>query len=334
VRQSAYIVSRSQKTAALGRVLDFESPRSAIVFCRTRLEVDELTDTLEAHGYGAQALHGGMEQKQRDRVMQLVRKGQAEILVATDVAARGLDVEHVSHVINYDVPSAPEIYVHRIGRTGRIGREGVAITLADPREHRFLRSLEAATKQTIDVLALPTMADLRAKRLEATRVKLRERLLAGGLEEMRAVVEALAGEFDVLDVAAAAVKLVHDAAEPATPLPPVVDAQPERAPARAAHPRRDAPARPGPHGSSRPRPAGPLCVLRVSAGKDAGIRPADLVGAITGEAGVESRVLGAIRVRDDHALVEVPEALAVRITKALRAGKIRGIRVDVQRERP
>jgi ATP-dependent RNA helicase DeaD len=334
VRQSAYIVSRSQKTAALGRVLDFESPRSAIVFCRTRLEVDELTDTLEAHGYGAQALHGGMEQKQRDRVMQLFRKGQAEILVATDVAARGLDVEHVSHVINYDVPSAPEIYVHRIGRTGRIGREGVAITLADPREHRFLRSLEAATKQTIDVLALPTMADLRAKRLEATRVKLRERLLAGGLEEMRAVVEALAGEFDVLDVAAAAVKLVHDAAEPATPLPPVVDAQPERAPARAAHPRRDAPARPGPHGSSRPRPAGPLCVLRVSAGKDAGIRPADLVGAITGEAGVESRVLGAIRVRDDHALVEVPEALAVRITKALRAGKIRGIRVDVQRERP
>ena len=107
VRQVAYIVSRPQKTAALNRVLDFEAPRSAIVFCRTRLEVDELTDTLNAHGYGAQALHGGMMQKQRDRVMQLFRSEQAEILVATDVAARGLDIDHVSHVINYDVPTAP-----------------------------------------------------------------------------------------------------------------------------------------------------------------------------------------------------------------------------------
>ena len=102
------------------------------MFCRTRIEVDELTDTLNAHGYGAQALHGGMMQKQRDRVMQLFRSEQADILVATDVAARGLDIDHVSHVINYDLPTAPEVYVHRIGRTGRIGREGVAITLAEP----------------------------------------------------------------------------------------------------------------------------------------------------------------------------------------------------------
>ncbi len=142
VRQAAYVVSRQQKGFALGRILEFEDPTSAIVFCRTRIEVDELTDTLKSHGYGAQALHGGLDQRQRDRVMQLFRTGKADVLVATDVAARGLDIDHVSHVINYDIPTAPEVYVHRIGRTGRIGREGVAITLVDPREQRTLRYIE------------------------------------------------------------------------------------------------------------------------------------------------------------------------------------------------
>ncbi len=222
VRQAAYIIPRGQKTSALGRVLDFESPKSAIVFCRTRIEVDELTDTLNAHGYSAKALHGGMEQKGRDRVMQAFRNGQVEILVATDVAARGLDIDHISHVINYDVPSSPEVYVHRIGRTGRIGREGVAITLADPREHRYLRSIESLTKQRIDVLKLPSEIDLQARRIDNTRATLRERLVKGGLEEMRSVVESLAQEFDIFDVAAAAVRIVHDESESSSTLPPVV----------------------------------------------------------------------------------------------------------------
>ena len=172
IRQIAYVIGRPQKMSALVRVLEFENPKSAIVFCRTRIEVDELADTLKAHGFGAQALHGGLAQKQRDRVMQSFRKEQADILVATDVAARGLDIDHVSHVINFDVPTSPEVYVHRIGRTGRIGREGVAITLAQPREQRFLTSVEALTRQKIDVLPLPSIADLRARRLEATREQL------------------------------------------------------------------------------------------------------------------------------------------------------------------
>ena len=155
VRQVAYIVGKGQKVNALGRILDFESPKSAIIFCRTRLEVDELTETLNAHGYGAQALHGGMMQKQRDRVMQSFRSEQAEILVATDVAARGLDIDHVSHVINFDLPTAPEVYVHRIGRTGRIGREGVAITLAAPREQRFLQYAERSPSRRIEIGKLP-----------------------------------------------------------------------------------------------------------------------------------------------------------------------------------
>jgi ATP-dependent RNA helicase DeaD len=333
VRQVAYIVSRAQKTAALGRVLDFEGPKSAIVFCRTRLEVDELTDTLKAHGYGAQALHGGMLQKQRDRVMQLFRQEKAEILVATDVAARGLDIDHVSHVFNYDVPTSPEVYVHRIGRTGRIGRDGVAITLASPKEHRFLRSVETLTKQKIDVLALPTVADLRARRLEATREGLREQIAAGGLEDVRAIVESLVQEFDVLDVAAAAVKMIHDrsgdglpkdAPDGKTSTPPPAGIDDDR---EARRPQRE-------DGAARAPRTGKLVALSINAGKRAGIRPGDLVGAITGETGLDSSLLGAITIGFNHSLVEVPLEHAEHIMEALRATKIRGQKVMARPDRP
>ncbi len=211
VRQVAYIVRRDQKPAALDRILDMEHPRTAIVFCRTRLAVDTLVETLNAHGYRAEALHGGMQQRQRDAVMNRVRSGKTDLLMATDVAARGLDIEHVSHVVNYDLPADPESYVHRIGRTGRAGRVGTAITLADPREHRLLRTIEHFTKQKIDVQPVPTVKDLHARRLEQLTVALRERLAAGDFDDVRAVVTALAGEFDVMDIAAAAVKMAHSA---------------------------------------------------------------------------------------------------------------------------
>jgi ATP-dependent RNA helicase DeaD len=132
VRQVAYVVRRDQKPSALDRILDIEDPTSAIVFCRTRLEVDTLVETLNAHGYRAEALHGGMQQRQRDAVMNRVRSQKTDLLIATDVAARGLDIEHLSHVINYDLPPEPESYVHRIGRTGRAGREGTAISSSSP----------------------------------------------------------------------------------------------------------------------------------------------------------------------------------------------------------
>ena len=304
IRQVAYIVTRAQKAHALGRVLEFEDPASAIVFCRTRIEVDELTDTLKSHGYGAQALHGGMEQRQRDRVMQLFRQEKADVLVATDVAARGLDIEHVSHVINYDIPTAAEVYVHRIGRTGRIGREGVAITLVDPREQRMLRQIEGLTKQKIEVVALPTADALRSKRLDITRAALRERLVAGDLDSVRSVVASLAHEFELLDIAAAAVAMIHadgdTATEAALPPAPVEE------------------------------PAGPMTILFVGAGRNAGLRPGDLVGAITGEAHLTSKQIGAIRVGQTHTLVEVPERLADRIITALRRTKLRGQKVDVR----
>jgi len=211
VRQTAYIVPRAHKIAALGRVLDLESPALAIVFCRTRLEVDELAERLVGRGYAVQALHGGMGQPERDRVMKQARAGNLDLLVATDVAARGIDIEHLSHVVNFDVPSSPEAYVHRIGRTGRAGREGVAITLAEPREHRLVRNIEWSTKQKIEIATVPTPLDVKARRLDLTKGTLRETVIAGELEGFRGVVESLAAEYDPMDVAAAAVKLAHEA---------------------------------------------------------------------------------------------------------------------------
>ena len=326
VRQVAYVVSRAHKPAALQRVLDMESPSSALVFCRTRLEVDVLVETLNAHGYRAEALHGGMQQRQRDTVMNRFRSAKTDLLIATDVAARGLDVPQLSHVFNYDLPSAPDAYVHRIGRTGRAGREGTAITLMEPREHRHLRVIENMTKQKIDVGQLPTVADLRAKRLELTRASLRERLLQGGLDDVRVVIESLAEEFDLVDVAAAAVKLAHAAAGGDEQLQIPEPQRAERGGTEGRLPRRTG------HRRSVQRGDG-ITRIFVGAGRDAGIRPADLVGAITGEAGIASRELGAIEISDHFSLVEVPQDRADEIVAAMKKSTLRGQKVQVRRDR-
>ncbi|CAA9384702.1 MAG: DEAD-box ATP-dependent RNA helicase DeaD (CshA), partial [uncultured Phycisphaerae bacterium] len=211
VRQTAYVIPRGQKLAVLGRVLDLENPASALVFCRTRTEVDNLTERLSAYGYRAQALHGGIVQEQRTRVIRRLRDGQIDLVVATDVAARGLDIEQLELVVNYDVPTSPDSYLHRVGRVGRAGREGVAITLADPRESRLLRIFERHTKSRINIAMVPTVADLRARRLELTRAAVRETILAGDLDRFRVCVESLAQEHDLMSVALAAVKLAHQA---------------------------------------------------------------------------------------------------------------------------
>ena len=326
VRQLAYIVARAYKPAALQRILDLESPSSALVFCRTRLEVDSLVETLNAHGYRAEALHGGMQQRQRDAVMNRFRSEKADLLIATDVAARGLDVAHLSHVFNYDLPSAPDVYVHRIGRTGRAGREGTAITLVEPREHRHLRSIEHLTKQKIEVQQIPTVADLRAKRLELTRASLREQLLAGDLDEVRVVVESLAEEFDVVDIAAAAVKLADGATrrDGDDEIPEV--RRPDHAADGGERGRDRRPGRRSSGGDAMAR-------IFIGAGRKAGIRPADLVGAIAGEARIASRELGAIEIADAFSLIEVPEERADDIIAAMKKATLRGQKVQVRRDR-
>ncbi|MFC4147581.1 DEAD/DEAH box helicase [Micromonospora mangrovi] len=333
VRQSAYIVARAHKPAALGRVLDVESPTAAIVFCRSREEVDRLTETMNGRGYRAEALHGGMSQEQRDRVMGRLRSGTADLLVATDVAARGLDVEQLSHVVNYDVPSAPESYVHRIGRVGRAGREGVAITLAEPREHRMLKTIERVTGQRIAIDKIPTVADLRTRRLELTQAALRESLLEDDLDPFRVIVESLSDEFDMMEVALAAVKLAHEAA-----LPGSADEQEEEIPQVAVRPQRET--RPGydsrggdRRGGGRPRVGGNTTQVFIGLGRRAGVRPQDLVGAITGETGINGRDIGSIEIADRFSLVEVPVGVADEVIQGLRGSTIKGRKATVRRDR-
>ena len=334
VRQTAYLIPRSHKPAALGRILDVEAPTAAIVFCRTRLEVDELTETLNGRGYRAEALHGGMDQQQRDRVMGRLRSATADLLVATDVAARGLDIDQLTHVVNYDVPSAPEAYVHRIGRVGRAGREGVAITLAEPRQHRLLKNIERVTKQHISIDKVPSVADLRTRRMELTRATLEESILEGGLDQFRVVVETLADEYDVMEVALAAVKLAHESSGAAADEEeiPEVNHRPERddRDAKGKPFRKDRPER----GARPPRgPSEGMTRLYVAAGRSSGIRPGDLVGAIAGETDLSGRDIGAIEIADRFSLVEVPEGHADQVIAAMKRTTLKGKKVLFRRER-
>ena len=217
VRQVAYIVTRQNKSAALGRILDAEDPTAAIVFCRTRGGVDDLTDLLTARGYQAEALHGGLTQDQRTRVLGRLRSGATELLVATDVAARGLDIDLLSHVVNYDLPMSPESYVHRIGRVGRAGREGVALSLVEPRERRMLTAIEKLVGGKIPVEQVPTVTDVRQMRQQRTREAI-EALLddpdaQSRLDAHREILDEMLLGRDATDIALAAFTLVHEATQ-------------------------------------------------------------------------------------------------------------------------
>jgi ATP-dependent RNA helicase DeaD len=279
-----------------------------------------------------------MGQEQRDRVMGRLRSGTADLLVATDVAARGLDIEQLTHVINYSVPSAPDSYVHRIGRVGRAGREGVAITLAEPREHRMLQTIERVTKRRITVEKVPTIADLRARRLELTRAALEESILDDDLDRFRVVVEALADQYDVVEVALAAVKLAHEAGGAAIDEEEIPEVSPRTGPGREGRGRRDGGDRDGGrYGGGREERRGRASTagmtrLFVSAGRSAGIRPQDLVGAIAGESRLSGRDIGSIEIADRFSLVEVPESAANDVIAALRGSTIKGKKATVRRE--
>jgi ATP-dependent RNA helicase DeaD len=323
IRQIAYVVARAHKPAALVRILDVEQPGQALVFCRTRADVDQLTETLNGRGHRAEALHGGLSQEQRTKVLGRLRAETTDLLIATDVAARGLDIETLTHVVNYDVPSAPEAYVHRIGRVGRAGREGTAITLAQPPEHRMLKTIERLTRQPIAIETVPTAADLRARRSERTRAALQESVAAEDLESFRGLFDSLADEYDPVSVALAAIRLAHEAIagggeedEPDIPESTLHRDRPEGRPPR--------PKRAGTGGGTR---------IFVGLGRSAHIGPQDLVGAITGETSLAGREIGAIELFDRFSLVEVPSARAEEVIQGLRRTKVKGRKVTVRREK-
>ena len=335
VTQRAYVVTRPHKAAALGRILDVEAPRAALVFCRTRTEVDQLTETLNGRGYRAEALHGGMNQEGRDRVMGRLRSGTAELLIATDVAARGLDVDLLTHVVNYDVPSAPEAYVHRIGRVGRAGREGVAITLAEPRELRLLGNIERRTGRPIPVEKVPSVAELRARQLEATAAALRDALAADDLHRFSPVLDELAGDHDVRDVARAAIKLAHEAQgvggrRDGDPRVRAAGRSARASRARAASRRRR---QTSGHPGGRFQGPGPKTRLFINLGRRDRVRPGDLVGAIANESDLTGRDIGPINITDNFSTVDVPAAAADDVIAAIKRTTIRGKRPTIRRDR-
>jgi ATP-dependent RNA helicase DeaD len=309
--QTYYEVPPGRKLEALARVLDMETPGSTIVFCRTRKETDELADSLRVRGYDAEALHGDMAQPERDRVMKRFREGQSDLLVATDVAARGLDIDSVTHVINYDIPWDVEQYIHRIGRTGRAGRTGDAITLVEPRERRQLRVIEHMIGAKIQPARIPTAADIASRRREIFKDALRETLEEGEFDAHLTTVEELCEEYDPGEIAAAALQILWEswAGEARESDEDEIAADAER-------------------------PEAGMARLFVSMGRQEGLRPGDLVGAITNEVGLAGKAVGAIDILDHTAFVEVPSDRANDVIAALERTKLRGKRVRVQVARP
>jgi ATP-dependent RNA helicase DeaD len=346
VRQVYYEVAAAGKPEALSRILDLEEPESAIVFVRTRRDADEVAERLNGQGYIAQAIHGEINQAQRERVLDRFRKGHTQLLVATDVAARGLDIPDVSHIINYDLPPDAEGYVHRIGRTGRAGRGGEALTLVTPRERRQLQFIERAIHRHLERLRLPTPADVASRRRAAFREDVLAILDAGQLDPFLALVEDLAGSHDPAEIAAAAFKLAaqtRDATRPGRPETWAADAaaseatgdgarpaeEPETPPAPARRTARRKDEREAPPAAAargrRERAPAPAQMARLflRVGRRDGVRPADLVGAIANEAGLPGDAIGDIDLYDTFSFVEVPQDATDVVLDALNATTIR-----------
>ena len=309
--QVFYEVAPRAKVEALARILDLEMPASAIVFCRTKSGVDELAHALQALGYAAEAIHGDMSQAQRDRVMARFRSGQAELLIATDLAARGLDIPTVSHVINYDIPSDPESYVHRIGRTGRAGAPGMAITLVTPRERWMLRTIERGIGQRLQQRSAPTRQQIVQRQRELLGASLIEMIEKNDLGWAMRLVDELAVYHDPALVAAAAVKLLAQ--------------QRNLDPERAGTLFEDE--------TDQPEPG--MARLILNLGRLDGIRPMDVVGAIANQAHIPGKRIGQIEIGERQTTVEVPEELAERVTRALGRTRLRGrpVRVETTRTR-
>ncbi len=309
IEQQYINVSEQFKLDTLTRILETERIDAVLVFARTKTGASDLTEKLEGRGYSVEALHGDLSQAQRENVVRRLRSGKVEIVVATDVAARGLDVDRISHVVNYDIPNDVEAYVHRIGRTGRAGREGKAILLVTPRQTRMLRDIEHHTGQRIKPMRVPSRAHVAARRAELFKGRIRATLAEDDLELYLAMVEEVAAEgFEMAEVAAAAVRL----AQGDKPLDVVVEEEPPEM-------------APGTDGMVR---------LFFGAGRRSGVRPADIVGAIANEADVPGRSIGAIDVFDSYTLVEVPAEYEAQVIERMSRSTIRNqpIRVRIARE--
>jgi len=343
--QRVYYVNEFDKLAVLTRLFEMEDISSALIFTRTRVRTGELVNELNLRGYPSEALSGDLSQEAREHTMARFRAGQVKVLVATDVAARGLDVEGITHVFNYDLPEETETFVHRIGRTGRAGRTGVAISLARPSERRQVRQIEQFTHQVMLEGTIPTAEDIQAKRLDSLLTKIEMWLKRGRAKEERALVEGLiASGVDPIELAAAALKVAR-AEEKQRPIPeisplPEKAVRPERRP-RGERPERSE--RGGRDGASagKPREAASrskpranvrgkqsdeegMIRLEMELGKVDGLRPSDVVASIAGIAGIPGSALGRIYIQNHRTTVDVSEEFLEKVVSANSKYKVRG----------
>ncbi|HEX5840128.1 MAG TPA: DEAD/DEAH box helicase [Anaerolineales bacterium] len=320
--QRYYLVHEADKTNALTRLFEVEPIKSALIFARTRAETATLANELVVRGIPAEAIHGDLDQNARERVLGRFRANQLKVLVATDVAARGLDIHDISHVFNYHLPDDAEVYVHRIGRTGRAGRTGVAITLVSPREKRRLREVEALTKQPIKKMELPTVSEIHRHRESQVVETLKVWLGRGRYKrELELVQELIEAGHDPLNIAAAAMKIAR-ADEKQRPIAEIAEVKSDRREKeagpngkRAAPGRRDRPERAG-----GPRRRGDsheegMVRLKLNKGKIHGVRPNEIVGTIAHHANIPGYVIGKIRIEDKFTFVDIPEDIVEQVLK-------------------
>ncbi|MCK9532333.1 MAG: DEAD/DEAH box helicase [Gammaproteobacteria bacterium] len=336
IRQRYWQVSGLHKLDALTRILEVEDFDAMLIFVRTKTETVELSEKLEARGYASAALNGDINQIQREQTVDKLKRGAIDIIVATDVAARGLDVERISHVINYDIPYDTEAYVHRIGRTGRAGRKGEAILFVAPRERRMLQAIERATRQPIEPMVLPTREAVTDKRIARFKQLIAETLESQALEPLERLVEGFQAESDVgmSEIAAALAYLVQRE----RPLWMEEQAAPERRERAPRHEgERPARERAPRHEDERSRrtpttPEAGMVRYRIEVGRSHGVLPKHIVGAIANEANLNSRNIGRIELYDDHSTVDLPEGLPVPTLQHLRKVWIMGRQINLARE--
>jgi len=387
IRHRYWWVSGLHKLDALTRILEAETFDAMLVFARTKQATEELAEKLKARGFSAAAINGDIVQAQRERTIQQLKEGKLDILVATDVAARGLDVERISHVLNYDIPYDTEAYVHRVGRTGRAGRSGEAILFVTPREKRLLQTIERATRQPIAEMQLPSVEAVNDKRVSKFKQRIGDTLAAGGLEIFQQMIEQYQSEHDVpaVEIAAALARLVQGNSplllkapersersrefargdrEPSAspsfrrgpePSERAADARPRRNDRSRGSDEAEAPPSPRPRKpdfEAREKPSSPrqritdarmreraprkepeagFETFRIEVGHAHGVKPGNIVGAIANEAGLDSKNIGRIDIRDDHSLIDLPEGMPSDVFKHLKKVWVSGQQLRITR---
>ncbi|ASF45041.1 DEAD/DEAH box helicase [Methylovulum psychrotolerans] len=341
IRQRYWVVSGIHKLDALTRILEVETFDGMIIFVRTKTATVELAEKLEARGYSAAAINGDMSQALRERAINNLKNGKLDILIATDVAARGLDVDRITHVVNYDIPYDTESYVHRIGRTGRAGRTGDAILFIAPRERKLLLNIEKATKQKVEEMGLPSTEVINNKRISRFKQNITDTLAAEELSFFSQLVEQYQQEHNVsaLEIAAALAKLVQGD----TPL--LVQNLPKKARERDDAPmrsdREDRPRRDRDRGDRGDRERAPrrdfggsdieMEVFRIEVGHAHGVKPGNIVGAIANEAGIDGKHIARIKIEEDYSTVELPAGMPKELIQDLRKVRVAGQPLNISK---